>query len=197
MMRRHYRSRRSRRSSGAFRSFLPSVMLVVVGAAGFYGALQWFRSDAASTSAAELESATEAVSTAQIEEIAVPVPEEAPPQAQVATVPLRSRYDGQNTGKVDRYAVTQGFEYYVLAYLPALDTSVETYHVWLLKDGLADVRDMGPMTARADGSWVGHVVADTIHGISDASAYGTVVIMRQTVDAGASTLGSKIAEAKF
>lgn len=196
MMRRHYRSRRSRRT-GASRSFLPSFLLIVFGAAGFYGALQWFRTDAPDTLAAESETIAEVAATVPAEDtVAAPTPETVP-QAQVATVPLRSRYDGQNTGKVDRYALPQGFEYYVLAHLPALDTSVETYHVWLLKDGLADVRDMGPLTPRADGSWVGHVVADTIHGIGDAAAYGTVVIMRQTVDAGASALGSKIAEAKF
>lgn len=192
MTRRHYRHRRSRRP-GMFHNVLPSFLLIVFGASGFYAALQWFRSDASTTEAMTPEVAVLAPVGQVTEQIATTVPA----QALTASVPLISRFDGQHTGKIDRYPVAQGFEYYVLAYLPALDPALETYHVWLLKDGLADVRDMGELTVRADGSWVGHVVADSLHGVSDAETYSSIVIMRQLVDEGASTLGSKIAEAKF
>ncbi len=213
-MRRYTRTRRSRRGR-IFSSLVPSFFLVVFGAFGFYGALQWFRADAPATSAMSPEAqAVDEIQDSKIKTNSIdPETQDSKlktsleaQMAQVATtglasvsttVPLVSSFDGQRTGKVDRYTLSDGYEFYLLAYLPNLDTNLETYHVWLLKDGLADVRDVGELTLRADGSWVSHIVANTMTGFSSPETYASVVIMKTPHQVTSATLSQKIAEAKF
>ncbi len=187
-MNRHYRkSRRSRLSRQAGKLF-PSIALVVVGCAIFYLALQWFRQDA-EHDPVQAEEAHEAVASG-ITDTSVSI-------SQDITVPLVSAYDGQHTGRVQRFFNHQGTEMMVLAYLPNLDMAADSYHVWLLKDGLADVKDMGQLVPRADGSWVLNFVAGPTTGIVDPRVYKSIVIMREPNDGNTAPSGQRIAEAKF
>lgn len=196
-MTRYYRkSRSSRRTRNASR-LLPSIMLVLVGSAGFYMALQWFRDDAEQDPALAAETA--AVAVQEVEEVnpAAVAVEEVAPLAKVveSSAPLVSAYDGQHTGRVQRYVREAAADMVVLAYLPTLDMAADSYHVWLLKDGLADVKDMGELAPRADGSWVLNFSADAAAGIVDARQYGTLVITREPNDGNSAPSGNRIAEA--
>ncbi len=200
-MTRYYRkSRRSRLSRTAGKLF-PSLALVLVGSAGFYMAMQWFRGDAedAPALAAETETITQIESptvptvalTAQVE-TAAPIL-----KTEELSAPLISAFDGQHTGRVQSFVSKNSADMVVLAYLPALDMAADSYHVWLLKDGLADVKDMGQLAPRADGSWVLNFTAGPVTGIVDPRVYKTVVIMREPNDDDLSPSGNRIAEAKF
>ncbi len=188
-MTRSYRRSRRSRTRYASRGLFSSFLLIVIGVAGFYGAMQWFRSGADDTLAMTQEAESETVA-----EAAAPATQEAPAEA---SSPLVSAFDGQHTGKIDRLLKTDAAEFYLIAYLPPLDLKAHEYHVWLLKDGLADVRNMGSLTPRADGSWVLNFSASPVTGIADAAQYTTVVIMREPTDGNPAPSGYRIAEASF
>lgn len=203
-MMKHYRkSRRSRLSRTAGKLF-PSIALVLVGSAGFYVAMNWFRQDAedAPVLAAETEvtAATTDIAevTATMKATVAGVTTEQPIlKTEELSAPLVSAFDGQHTGRVQRYLTKNSADMIVLAYLPALDMAADSYHVWLLKDGLADVKDMGQLAPRADGSWVLNFTAGPSTGIVDPRLYETVVIMREPNDDNLAPSGHRIAEAKF
>jgi hypothetical protein len=200
-MTRYYRKSRRSRLSRTAGKFFPSLALVLVGSAGFYMAMQWFRGDAedAPALAAETETITQIESptvptvalTAQVE-TAAPIL-----KTEELSAPLISAFDGQHTGRVQSFVSKNSADMVVLAYLPALDMAADSYHVWLLKDGLADVKDMGQLAPRADGSWVLNFTAGPVTGIVDPRVYKTVVIMREPNDDDLSPSGNRIAEAKF
>lgn len=201
-MTRYYRkSRRSRLSRTAGKLF-PSIALVLVGSAGFYFAMQWFRQDAEDTEA--LAATAEVVDQAQKIDTTTPVvtmaaAKVASPilQTEESSAPLVSHFDGQHTGRVQRYLSKNSADMVVLAYLPALDMAADSYHVWFLKDGLADVKDMGQLAPRADGSWVLNFTAGPSTGIIDPRDYETIVIMKEPNDNNPAPSGNRIAEAKF
>ena len=190
-MRSYRRSRRSR-VTRVTRGLLPSFFLVGIGIAGFYGAMQWFRSGAQDSLAMSDETLVaptpDAAATTTVPEITAPAQ---------ATSPLVSAFDSQHTGKVDRLLKTDTAEFYVIAYLPPLDLKTDEYHVWLLKDGLADVRNMGALAPRADGSWVLNFSASPVTGIAHPDKYTSVVIMREPTDGNPAPSGYRMAEAKF
>lgn len=188
-MTRSYRRSRRSRTRYASRGLLSSFLLIVIGVAGFYGAMQWFRSDADDTLAMTPEEAT-------TEEVVAETPAEQQMPVE-ASSPLVSAFDGQHTGKVDRLLKTDTAEFYLIAYLPPLDLKAHEYHVWLLKDGLADVRDMGTLAPRADGSWVLNFSANPVTGITDPERYTSVVIMREPTDGNPAPSGYRMAEASF
>jgi hypothetical protein len=200
-MTRYYRKSRRSRLSRTAGKFFPSLALVLVGSAGFYMAMQWFRGDAedAPALAAETETITQIESptvptvalTAQVE-TAAPIL-----KTEELSAPLISAFDGQHTGRVQSFVSKNSADMVVLAYLPALDMAADSYHVWLLKDGLADVKDMGQLAPRADGSWVLNFTAGPVTGIVDPRVYKTVVIMCEPNDDDLSPSGNRIAEAKF
>lgn len=192
-MTRYYRkSRRSRLSRSVGRLF-PSIALVLVGSAGFYMAMQWFRGDAEETPVlAATEEVAEVKGVEEVKMAAVPTL-----QITEQSAPLVSAFDGQHTGKIQRYLAKNSADMVVLAYLPTLDMATDSYHVWLLKDGLADVKDMGQLAPRADGSWVLNFTAGPASGIADPTVYQTVVIMKEPNDDNPAPSGNRIAEAKF
>ncbi len=194
-MNRHYRKSRRSRLSRRVGKVFPSLALVVVGCAGFYLAMQWFRSDAENAPVLAQE-------TALIDEVGTAAaPSAATEQPLLKTeelsAPLVSAFDGQHTGRVQRYITNNSADMIVLAYLPTLDMAADSYHVWLLKDGLADVKDMGQLAPRADGSWVLNFTASPSTGIVDPSVYKSIVIMREPNDGNTAPSGYRIAEAKF
>jgi hypothetical protein len=203
-MNRHYRkSRRSRLSRQAGKLF-PSIALVVVGCAGFYLAMQWFRGDAedAPALAQEVGQVTEeTISMASVPSVVPTVAgatyEQPLLKTEELSAPLVSAFDGQHTGRVQSYLTKNSADMIVLAYLPALDMAADSYHVWLLKDGLADVKDMGQLAPRADGSWVLNFTAGPSTGIVDPRVYKSIVIMREPNDGNTAPSGYRIAEAKF
>ncbi len=179
-----FRRHRSRRHTGRLVS---SIALVLIGCAGFYLALQWFRSDAEDVQATVVEAVV--AKGSYEEQLSAPSHE--------LSAPLVSVFDGQHTGRVQVYPAPGSVEIIVLAYLPTLDMTADSYHVWLLKDGLADVKDMGQLTPRADGSWVLNFMAGPTTGIADPSTYHALVIMREPNDANLAPSGNRIATAEF
>lgn len=189
MMHRVYRPSRKRRTRSSFRFISSTAGLAVIGAAVFYAGMTWFRSH--TTVSPELAAASEAI-TETLTTPSVSAAEFAPTKAN-----LVSAFDGQVTGVVNRTQTEQSSDFHVLVYLPGLDRSVETYAVWLLKDGLADVKRMGELSARADGSWTLDFTAGPVSGIATPDAYKTVVIMKSPKGSGDTPAGVKMAEAVF
>lgn len=82
----------------------------------------------------------------------------------------------------------------VLVALPTADTSVYEYRVWLVKDGLADVVDVGALTPRADGMWAGIFTAGPATGVVDPTLFSQVVIMLEPRDGNEAPSGMKVGE---
>lgn len=195
-MTRYYRKSRRQRLSRTLSAVLPSLALVLVGSGGFYLAMQWFRGDADEQPAlaAGLEEAG-AEAAPMVAAHNAPVIDDSKTLESVA--PLVSTFDGQHTGRVQSFLTKNSADMIVLAYLPALDLAADSYHVWLLKDGLADVKDMGKLAPRADGSWILNFTAGPASGIVDPRAYGSVVVTREPNDGNGSPSGNKIAEGQL
>ncbi len=198
MMRVYRRSGRTRsRRRGRL---LSSLALVLIGSGGFYVAFNWFRHDAEDSAVkAETTVAAEAEADVPADQPTVPTLKKVVPALKVTedATPLISVFDGQHTGRVQRFSNDGSAEFALLAYLPALDLKAEGYHVWLLKDGLADVKDMGELNPRADGSWVLSFRAGPETGIAEPKDYSSLVIMRELNDGNPAPSGNRIAEAKF
>lgn len=164
-----------------------------MGAGIFYGAVTWLKSH----SKAPVEIAETVSVVAEVAEKVQPPEVHAAFVSEPTRASVISAFDGQTTGVVNKVPGEKSDDYHMLVYLPGLDPASETYAVWLLKDGLADVKRMGELKARADGSWVLDFTADPIHGISTPSAYKTVVIMKEPKGSGATPTGTKMADATF
>lgn len=202
-MTRYYRKSRRSRLSRTMGKLFSSIALVLVGSAGFYLAMQWFRNDADDAPALAAQEVEEAgTQVAEVDGVVLAAATSVTPEPEILktqelSAPLVSAFDGQHTGRVQQYLSKNSAETIVLAYLPALDMAADSYHVWLLKDGLADVKDMGQLAPRADGSWVLNFTAGPSTGIVDPRLYTTVVITREPNDGNTAPSGHKIAEAKF
>jgi hypothetical protein len=186
MTKRVFRHTRRRRS-GVGRSLLSSAFLIVLGGGLFWGGMNWLRSGApsAETLAVDSGAVTDLLS----------------PGAASAAEPMLMRADviavgdKKPTGVANRTPGEKGADYHLIVYLPGIDAASETYAVWLLKDGLADVKRMGDLLPRADGSWVSDFTANALSGIAEPDAYRTLVIMKEQKSE--EEKGQKIAEASF
>lgn len=170
-------------------------MLCIVGAVAFYYGVLAFRASARERQEKQDAQALEVQSSTTLEENPILTLQEGEILRDEAS--LLSSFDGQSTGRVTRIFERGEARFSVLAYLPLLDGASTSYEVWLLKDGLADVRDMGELTVRADGSWVLDFIANPANGIADPHAYVSVVIMREPRDGNAAPSGDRIAEGRF
>lgn len=101
---------------------------------------------------------------------------------------------GSEVGKATRILSDDVATVEVLVSLPPLDAFVSEYHVWLVKDGLADVVDMGPLSLRADGMWEGIFVAGPVTGIIDPALFSRVALMIEPFDENSAPSGNKVAE---
>ncbi len=189
MMRRTYRPSRRRRTSSTMKQITSTASLVVFGAATFYVGLTWFRSH--TTVSDELLQNGQVLADV-ISPDSVSAAETLPTRAN-----LSSSFDGQVTGVVNRMSGEKSADYHLLAYLPGINRDTESYGVWLLKDGLADVKRMGELSPRADGSWALDFTAGPVSGISTPDAYRTVVIMKEPKGSAGTPTGTKMAEAIF
>lgn len=82
----------------------------------------------------------------------------------------------------------------ILVVLPAVDTSAYEYRVWLIKNGLADVVDVGALVPRADGTWTGVFIAGPATGVVDPMLFSQVVIMLEPRDGDEAPSGMKVSE---
>lgn len=85
----------------------------------------------------------------------------------------------------------------VLVTLPGVDASAYEYHVWLVKDGLADVVDIGVLTARADGTWAGVFTAGPATGVVDPTLFSEIVVMLEPRDGNEAPSGAKVSVGKW
>ncbi len=191
MMHRRYRTGRRRKSNSALKNIFSLFVFGTLGAGMMYGGVTWFRShskvaDVGDQVAVASKSISDAIAPASVSAAALP-----------DRANLVSAFDGQVTGVINRVKAEKTANYHVLAYLPGVNDGLEEYTAWLLKDGLADVKEMGQLSPRADGSWMLDFTADPISGISDAALYKTVVIMKELKTGGSAPSGVKMAEATF
>ncbi len=104
---------------------------------------------------------------------------------------------GGDIGRVSRVINGDIATLDILVALSGIDTVSSEYHVWLVKDGLADVVDMGALTPRADGTWVGVFLAGPATGVIDPKLFSEVVIMLEPRDDNPAPSGVKVGEGSF
>jgi len=156
------------------------VFTVGIGIFLVYHLILWFRSDNAQTVAnkvAEKEKNTE-LSEVKIFD------------GSLSNTAVLKTSDGSPAGTVVLSGTSEDPSYSVLANLVALPPN-SSYEIWLVKDGLADVKSAGNLTPRADGSWVETFTT------KDALNYPTVVIMLEPNDGNKEPSGNRVAEGKF
>jgi hypothetical protein len=85
----------------------------------------------------------------------------------------------------------------MLVVLPVVDALTYEYRVWLVKDGLADVVDIGALTARADGTWAGVFTAGPATGVADPVLFSGIVIMLEPRDGDEAPSGIKAGEGEW
>lgn len=98
---------------------------------------------------------------------------------------------GQDVGRATRVFAGGGATIDILAVLPAIDSTAAEYRVWLVKDGLADVVDIGALTPRADGTFAGVFLAGPATGVVDPALYSEVVVMLEYRDGNSAPSGIK------
>lgn len=171
------------RHRGAQRSGIGGSLLlivaVVVGVFVVYQLILWFRSSSAK----------------HIADDAAAVAVEAADAKAAETVQLNSTAvlkvsDGSTAGTVVRSGTNEVPSYSLVANLVALAPE-SMYEVWLVKDGLADVKSVGALNPRADGSWAATFSA------KDPLDYPTIVIMLEPNDGNPEPSGNRIAEGRF
>lgn len=104
---------------------------------------------------------------------------------------LRSPSDGE-VGRIARTPYEQSAMLDVVVTLPSIDAASYAYHVWLIKDGLVDVVDIGALTPRADGTFGGTFFAGPATGVVRPELFSEVVIMLEPHDDHAAPSGIKM-----
>lgn len=98
----------------------------------------------------------------------------------------------QDVGRATRVFAEDSATIDILVALPAIDVATAEYRVWLVKDGLADVVDIGALSARADGTWEGVFFAGPATGVADPAFYSDVVVMLEYRDENPAPSGIKV-----
>lgn len=169
---------RGGKSGGIGGTFL-ILFAVLIGGFLVYELILWFRSSSAETEAVAAASEDHSVENSA-----------ALATADVHSVATLVTADGIHDGTVERSGTSEKPAYHLLATLPILASGF-SYEAWLVKDGLADVKSVGNLEARADGSWVKEFTA------KDPKDYPTIVIMIEPNDGNANPSGNRIAEGRF
>lgn len=81
----------------------------------------------------------------------------------------------------------------VFATLPPLDQVLFEYRVWLLKDGLTHVVDIGALSPRADGTWAGIFLVGPSTDIENPLFYPTIVLTQEERNGDPAPSGQNIA----
>jgi len=110
---------------------------------------------------------------------------------------LSSFSNGEQMGRATRVFLDHSATIEVFAELPPMEISAFTYDVWLVKDGLADVVNLGSLTPRADGSWIGTFVADPATGVIDPTLFSEIVIMLEPRDGNEAPSGVKVSVGRW
>ncbi|MEK7132310.1 MAG: hypothetical protein AAB833_02210 [Patescibacteria group bacterium] len=184
--RRKHNNRYSSTGGGLFFKLLAMSIVMGSGVGVFYGAVTWFRQDAARSLVNAGWSGATIVDTEDIS-----------PRPVLVETPLVNSFDQAVIGKVKRYAGPRGEEYEVVANLPAIDLNTERFGVWLLMTGLADVQLMGELTPRADGTWQASFVAGPETGVINPADYRAVTIRREERSSQNIQNGVRVATAEF
>ncbi|MEK7632212.1 MAG: anti-sigma factor [Patescibacteria group bacterium] len=169
---------RGAKSSGIGGSIL-LIIAAVVGVFVVYQLILWFRSSSAKTIANDV--VTAAVDT---------VDAKASLTTSLNSTAVLKVSDGSSAGTVVRSGTVEVPSYSLVANLVALAPDT-MYEAWLVKDGLADVKSVGALNPRADGSWAATFSA------KDPLDYPTIVIMLEPNDGDAEPSGNRIAEGRF
>ncbi len=155
------------------------IVAVVVGVFVVYQLILWFRSSNAKAIADD--AATAAVETADAKTTAI---------AQLNSTAVLKVSDGSTAGTVVRSGTNEAPSYSLVANLVALAPD-SMYEAWLVKDGLADVKSVGALNPRADGSWA------ATFSTKDPLDYPTIVIMLEPNDGNPEPSGNRMAEGRF
>ena len=156
------------------------MLAVGIGAFLVYQLILWFRSDTARSAAEEDTNITNASEAAEVVDFS---------EALKNTAILKAA-NGSSVGAVVRSGTSENPSYNLTVNLAALPLNA-SYEVWLVKDGLADVKSAGNLIPRADGSWVDAFTT------KDALEYPTVVIMIEPTDGNKEPSGNRVAEGRF
>ena len=175
----HYRGSRSRGTSSRALGAIGLVILVGGGGFGVLQAIAWFRANAEA-----------AQQVAAVEEAAVFDATNVADVSVEATTSLRSGA-GDVLGAVHRSGTVDQPLYSVILQLPAIDVVTQAYEMWMVKEGLADVKSVGMLLPRADGSWTLEWT------MQDPLAYTSLVVMLEPVDGNAAPSGNKVSEGIF
>lgn len=169
---------RGEKSGGIGGAFL-TILAVLVGGFLVYQLILWFRSSSAETEAVAAANADHSVADSA-----------ALATADVHSIATLVTADGVHDGTVERSGTSEKPVYHLFATLPILASGF-SYEAWLVKDGLADVKSVGNLEVRADGSWVKEFTT------KDPKDYPTIVIMIEPNDGNTDPSGNRIAEGRF
>lgn len=90
-----------------------------------------------------------------------------------------------------------GYTLDLTANLPALPDRSEEYEVWIVKKGLADVKKVGTLSMRADGSHGGRFTIDPTGGVAEPSEFEALFVIRALVSGSSGPDGVKVAKANW
>lgn len=154
------------------RAIRAAIVLMFLGAVGFGGLVVYKKIALLGADASDT------VSHSAITVFANPIPERS------GTTEILDS-NGVSIGTADRARNADGsavIKVHVPSLLPQGDVSA-VYHLWMIKDGLADVVHVGTLEYRADGTWFAAFTLSPQTGILEADRYGTCVITQETSDA--------------
>jgi hypothetical protein len=166
-------------TGGRWGSVVLLMLTVIGGAAAVYGLIVWFRSGAKKNDTTDVLAAAYdvAVTTPVITDVTA-----------TASMILGG---GETAGTVYRRGTPEMPNYNMIVSLPGIATDGSMYEVWMVKDGLADVRSVGRLDARADGSWAKSFT------MSDPLQYPNIVIMLEPNDGNSGPSGTIVAQGRF
>lgn len=170
---------RTRPRSSALGPALLVSVLVIGGGCAFWFGLRAFRAHALENALAKTSEATS--STSEVQDLAH--------LSAIATL----RDAAGDVGRATRTFTDETHATVdILVSLPAVDAAAYTYDVWLLKNGLADVVNIGSLLPRADGTWAGVLLAEPSTGVLDPALYSQIVIMAEPRDGNDAPSGVKM-----
>lgn len=176
MIHQTYRHHGCGKGGGIGSVLLGSVLLGIGGFCVFY-AIGWFRSSHEAAEAIREEDG-EVLSVASV----------VPTILDSSTSLLFT--DGSSAGMIYRRGTNEACNFNATLLLPALSEG-NSYEVWLVQDGLADVKSEGALMPRADGSFV------TTFELNYPLVYPKIVIMLEPNDGVTTPSGNIIAQGSF